>query len=101
MAGKFYAFLAQILVEVGKNFLQCIPCFLHRQQLGIRDYPKAELIVFQPGLEVWDQDVQEILFRFVEGTEVCAPRHVTDDADSGVPELWRHGSGLQWMRTTR
>ncbi len=87
MAGNFNAFLGYMPVEVGKNCLQCIACFLHRQQFGIRDYPKAELMVFQPSLEIWDQDVQQILFRLVEATEVGAPGHVTDDADSGVPEF--------------
>src|SRR5260370_10733245 len=90
MAGKFYAFLAHIPVEVGKNFLQCIPCFLHRQEFGIRDYPKAELIVFQPGLEKWNQDVQQILLRVVEGTEVRTPGYVADDPNPGLPELCCH-----------
>src|SRR5258705_11534004 len=101
MADKFYVFLAHMLVEVGENFFQCIPCFLHRQQFGIRDYPKAELIVFQSGLEKRDQDVKEILSCLVEGTEVRAPGHISHYADSRFPEFWRHWSGLQWIRTVR
>src|ERR1041384_4958457 len=89
MAGKFHAFLAQILVEIGKNCLECIPCFWRCQQLGIRDYPKAKLMMFQSCLEKWDQDVQEILFRLVEGTEVRTPGHISHDADSGVSKF-RH-----------
>jgi len=85
MADELYAFLGHIAVEVGKNFLQCIACFLHRQQFGTRHYPKAELIAFQSSLEKWDQDVEQILLRLVEGTEVRTPRYVTDDADPCLP----------------
>src|SRR5260370_1020678 len=85
MAGKFYSFLAHIPVEVGKNFLQCMPCFLRRQQFGIRDYPNAELMVVQPGLEKWDQDVQQISLRVVEGTETRAPGDVASYADPSAP----------------
>ena len=101
MAGNFYAFLGHILLEVGKNFLQCAPCFLHRQQFGIRDYPKTELIAFQSRFEKWGQDVQQILLGLVEGTEVRTPGHISYDTDSRFPEFWRHRYGLQWIRTTR
>ncbi len=47
--------------------------------------------MFQTRLEVWQQNVEQVLFSLIEVTEVCAPRHVAYDADACLPEFRFHG----------
>src|SRR6266403_2225890 len=73
----------------------------------VRHHPQAKLLVFQSSFAVGDQCLEEICCGLVEETEVCTPRHVADDVDSGLPHLDGHGGvppgsllltvGLVWV----
>ena len=78
----FYASLRQVSIKIRNGLSQCTPGAFLRQQLG--DHPQAELVVFQAGLEIGDQRVEQILFSLVEVAEVCSPGHVAHDADSSL-----------------
>jgi hypothetical protein len=82
MGKNLYVSLQEMSVKVGSCLSQRIDCFLQGQRR--RDYPQAEVIIFQPDLEIRNQNVEQILFRLVEVTEVCAPGDVAYDADAGL-----------------
>jgi hypothetical protein len=81
----FYTGAREVPAKARHRLFQRICRFFDRQ--GVGDNPKAELPAFQAGLAVWDQGVEEVLFRLVEETKVSAPRHVANDIDSGLPRF--------------
>src|SRR5580692_8449025 len=85
VGNDFNPSLLQIPVKAGHGLAQYCFCFFNSQPFGNRSDPETELIIFQPSLEIRDQDVEQILLRLVERTEVGPPAHVPDEADARRP----------------
>jgi len=51
---------------------------------GIGNDPQAKFICVQSGLEIGNQNIEQVLRRFIEITEVRAPRNRPHGGDSGL-----------------
>ena len=58
---------------------------LRAERLG--GHPHAEFVILEPGLEIADQDVNQVLLLLIELAEMCTPRRIADYAESGVSHV--------------
>src|SRR5439155_1292740 len=89
---NLYAVACQVAIKLGDGLIQRMLGFVNRHGLG--NHPQAELFAFQSSLAIGDQRVEDIVFRLVEEAKMCAPGHVADDVDSGLPHLVCHRDHL-------
>ena len=89
---NLYAVACQVAIKLGDGLIQRMLGFVNRHGLG--NHPQAELFAFQSSLAIGDQRVEDIVFRLVEEAKMCAPGHVADDVDSGLPHLVCHRGHL-------
>ena len=64
-------------INVRNRSAQSVRRFGYIQKLVTRDDPEAKFVVPQPRVEVRNQNVEQVLLRFVENGEVRSPRHAS------------------------
>src|SRR3984957_19686953 len=74
----------QMPVEIRNCTCQRVHCLPLGDGIGNR--PNTEFVAVQSGLEIMDGSVQQILLSLIENADMCPPRRVAHEANSGLAD---------------
>src|ERR1700693_2216474 len=94
-AYDFDAPALEVVVEMRYRISQTIADFLFGKRIAYR--PDAQLPAFKPSSKIGNTGVDKVFFRFMEKEEMCSPRDVANNTNSGRPQLFISHSHLHAM----